>query len=383
MNRFVLILVALLLAVSCVAAEQMEAYVAQPTTIATACIRNSQMRSNVNATITIFNENGSVLVGPVAEVPAGNGTFSYTYTFNDLGSYTTRETCDFGGLLADGSTLITVVKPGFGNMQVIAQGVAQVGMGATAVSEWLILLPNATNTTQSALAVTGGACLVQTLNGTALNATVNAVTTASKLTSTVVVDTATGFQEGTNYQVLCNITLTNGLYVNGVKNYVYVNEHVSVVQYLLQLLGFAQRQEVTANQTLSITNQTLQIVSALNNTGIPTQVYEQLPSLKTPGGLTAWEGVPLTLSTKVLLGSSNVGNAVCSLTLREMVSGSSATYSATYDVSQQVYLYNWTPGSVGVYDARWNCTGGALNVTKVYDASSVQVVKGAIMQMVS
>jgi hypothetical protein len=374
----------LLLAASFVVAEQMEAYVAQPTTIATACIRNSQMRSNVNATITIFDENGSVLVGPVAEVPAGNGTFSYTYTFENLGSYTTRETCDFGGLLADGSTLITVVKPGFGNMQVIAQGVAQVGLGATAVSEWLILLPNATNQTRSALAVTGGSCIVAALNGSMLNATVNAVTTADKLTSTVVVDTVDGFQEGNNYQILCNITLTNGLYVNGVKNYVYVNEHVSFLQYILQLIGLGEQTQATVNQTLAITNQTLQIVQGLNNTNSGATIYEQLPSMYA-NEVVAYDGVQTLLTSKLTYGSiGNISDASCSVEIRNLVSGVVELHSASYDVVRQVYVYNWTPGGVGYYSAMWGCAGGlTLGSRVVYDVSSVGVVSGVNMVDVS
>jgi hypothetical protein len=270
MKRMLLVIMAILSA-SVVLAEQMDAFVGQSTSLSTACIRNSQLRGDANATIIIYYANGTVLVSKTNMTHSGNGTLQFTYTFNEIGSYTTRETCDFGDYLADGSTLITVMKPGFGSMQVIAQGTAQVALGATAVSEWLVLLPNSTNQTASNLTVTGGVCGVEMLNGTALNATVNVVTSVDKLTATTVTDSANGFTEGTNYQMLCNMTLTNGLYVNGIKNYVYINEHVSFLQYILQLLGLAQSTSATANQTLNITNQTLQIVQGLNLTGTTRQ----------------------------------------------------------------------------------------------------------------
>jgi hypothetical protein len=259
-------------------------------------------------------------------------------------------------------------------MQVIAQGVAQVGLGATAVSEWLILLPNATNQTQSDLAVTGGSCIVEVLNGTALNATVNAVTTADKLTSTVVVDTAAGFQEGSNYQILCNITLTNGLYVNGVKNYIYVNEHVSFLQYILQLVGLAQGTQSTVNQTLSISNQTLQIVTALNNTG-PNQIYEQLPEIKVED-VGVWKMYPAVVSAKLVRGSANIDNASCGASIYDFSNVDVFDAAASYDVGTELYTFGWTPQKIGKYAVRWNCSSGGLYSAVVYATSSVDVSSG-------
>ena len=362
-------------------AESMDTYVDQPTIITTACIRNGQMRESATATITIFDSVGGVIVPKTAMAPAGNGTFSYTYTFTSIGGYSTRETCDFGGLLADGSTMINVVKPQFGSMQVIAQGTSQIDLGKPAVSEWLILLPNSTNVTMSNLKVLGGDCGVTNINGSILNSSVSTSVTDERMTATFTADPLAGFEEGSNYQVLCNITLSQGMYVNGVKNYVYVNAHESFLQYLLQLIGLGRSTQQIANETLSISNQTLQIVSGLNITNSPTMIYEQIPVLKT-GSVTGWAGVPVTATAKVLVGSSNVANAVCSISV-EKAGVIVDSVNATYDAGTSLYVFNWTPSDVGSYLARWDCSGGNLSSRVVYDVSSVDVGGGVMMTAIS
>ena len=174
--------------------------------------------------------------------------------------------------LADGSTQINVVKPSFGSMQVIAQGVSTVSLNETAKSEWLLLLPNSTNVSSSSIHVIGGVCEVSGMDGSIINATISTVTTNDKMTATFQSDPAFGFEEGANYQILCNISLTQGLFVNGVKNFIYVNPQKTYWQWLIdaiaQLLGIAQQTSATVNETLSISNQTLQLVKAMNSSGI-------------------------------------------------------------------------------------------------------------------
>ena len=93
------LLVIALVCVGGVFAEEMQAFVDQPTTITTACIRNSQLRSSANASIIIYDSLGGVVVPQVQMSAAGNGTFVFTYVFTEMGSYNTRETCDFDGCL--------------------------------------------------------------------------------------------------------------------------------------------------------------------------------------------------------------------------------------------------------------------------------------------
>ena len=380
--RFSWFFIVCLLVFGSVAAEQMDAYVDQPTTVITACIRNSQLRDSATATIEVFNENGSIVVPKTSMVSAGNGTFSFTYTFTDIGGFSTREICDFGGLLADGSTMINVMKPSFGSMQVIAQGVSQVDIGKDAVSEWLLLLPNSTNTTTSSLRVLGGSCGVSDINGSATNASILVTVADDKMTALFNADPVAGFVEGSSYQVLCNINLSQGMHVNGVKNYVYINPHVSFIQYLLQLIGLAQTTSENVNQTLSISNQTLQIVSALNITGNPTMIYEQIPMLKS-GSVSAWEGVPMVSTAKLVVGSTNIVDAVCTVQI-ENGGVVVLTVNATYDEGTELYSYNWTPSGVGSYLTRWDCTGGGNLTTRVvYEVASINVNGGVQMQVLS
>jgi hypothetical protein len=273
------IILFLFLLPSLVIADEMTGIVDQPTTISTACIRNGQLRENATATITIFQTNGSTLVPKTSMNPAGNGTFSYTYTFTQTGGYNTRETCTFapifGGtdsILADGSTLVTINKPAFGNMQVISQAVTNSNINKTIKAEWILLLPNSTNTSQSSISVNGAVCSVSNVNGSTINLTLTPSVTNDLLTTTFQTDPSHGFIEGENYQVACDISLTQGMSVKGVKTFFYINPQGSWLSFFTnilssigQLLGIAQSTSNTVNQTYDITNQTLAIVTALNN----------------------------------------------------------------------------------------------------------------------
>jgi hypothetical protein len=263
----------LLLVVGIGLAEEMQAYIDEPTTIVTACIRNSQMRQNATVGIIIYDSTGSTLVA-ANSTPAGDGTFSYAYTFTQIGSYSTKETCDFGDYLADGSTSINVVKPTFGSMQVIAQGVAEVDIDKLVRSEWLLLMPNVTNSSQSSIIVEGGSCGVSDINGLAMNITPDVTITNSALAVAFIANETLGFEEGSNYEILCNITLSQGLAVNGIKNFVYINPHMTYWQFLTDILSTLMGISDTTNQTLQISNQTLQIVSSMNTTN--TNSTEQL-----------------------------------------------------------------------------------------------------------
>jgi hypothetical protein len=217
----------------------------------------------------VYYANGTEVVAEVNMSSGGGGVFSYTHVFTELGGYYTKERCDFEGVFAEGSTSINVVKQSFGDMQVIAQGVAQVDLNETVISEWIVLLPNATNVTNGSVYVMGGVCDVLAMDGSLLGVNTTTVATNNALKTSFITDPVVGFEEGENYQVMCNITLSQGLRVDGVKNFVYVNSHKTFWEYILALFGFAQRQEATANETLSIVNQTLQIVQSLNVSGTP------------------------------------------------------------------------------------------------------------------
>jgi hypothetical protein len=173
------------------------------------------------------------------------------------------------------------------------------------------------------------------------------------------------------------------MYVNGVKNYVYINGRLSFLQFLLQLLGIAQDTQATVNQTLEITNQTLQIVTNLNNTQGNT-IYEQLPILKSADART-WTDVPATISTKVFVGSEVIEDAVCDVDVVAQSNGSVLLETnTTYDNSTKLYSFTWTPDTEGTYTAYWNCSGGAtLNARQVFEAKWIDVGQGVFMQSVS
>ena len=112
----IMIVVMVLITLGSAFGEEMQAYVDQPTSVVTACIRNSQLRSTATATIRIYDSSYNLIVSETNMTPTGNGSFIFTHVFTSIGTYNTRETCDFSGILADGSTSINVQKPGFGNM---------------------------------------------------------------------------------------------------------------------------------------------------------------------------------------------------------------------------------------------------------------------------
>jgi len=109
-KKLFLMAIIMFLSINVVIAEEMIGYTNQPTTITTACIRNFQMRATANASIIIYDAVGGILVPKVDMNKTGNGTSIYTYNFTTIGSYSTRETCDFGDYLADGSTAITILN---------------------------------------------------------------------------------------------------------------------------------------------------------------------------------------------------------------------------------------------------------------------------------
>jgi len=271
MMRKTLVLVALaaFLMISIVSADELQGFIESPTTISTVCIRNSQIMTNVTVIVRVYDYVGNLVYGPVNSTPGGNGTFSTAYTFNTVGKYATKETCDFGDYLADGSTAINIIRPVFGNMQVLAQAIKETIINRTVKAEWLITSFNSTNTS-----INSGICGVADIDGNIVTPIVNTTVTNDILFTSFRADPGYGFIEGTNYEILCNISLSGGLMVNGIKNYVYITPDLTYLQYLGQLisqvgqiLGIVQETQVTANQTLSISNQTLQIVSALNMTG--------------------------------------------------------------------------------------------------------------------
>jgi len=377
MKKYVLLLMMAILMASYVFADEMQSYVDQPTSIVTACIRNSQMRTNVNVTVKIYDSIGTLLVAGNS-TSMGNGTFEYIYTFDKIGAYSTKETCDFGDYLADGSTSINVVKPSFGNIQVIAQSVDEVSLNKTARSEWLLLLPNSTNSSQSAIVVTGGVCGVYALNGTELAVSMTTTTTSDHLATEFVADPAYGFAEDENYEIVCNLTLSQGLMVNGVKNFLYVNPHMTYWQFIVDIFSsLAGIQDVT-NQTLSISNQTLQIVTSLNNTGITSTIQE--PKLLIPS-IKMWIGSQALIRLKLVQGSDIISDASCNLTMfSSMEDTKLIDNQPTIYAAEGEYLYNWTANvDVGEYPLYGICAGGALNTNIVYGDGSIDVLDGAEM----
>jgi hypothetical protein len=109
-------------------------------------------------------------------------------------------------------------------------------------------------------------------------------------------------------------------------------------------------------------------------------MYEQLPTMQS-GEIGAWDGYPVKISTKVLLGSASVDDATCAVNIYDSVGAIVLTQDATY--ASGLYSLNWTPESIGLYIARWNCTGGALSSKVVYDVSSISVNSGVMMLTVS
>jgi hypothetical protein len=383
MRKIFFILIAVLFVITTLNgafAEEMQAYVNQPITISTACIRNSQLREIANASIIIYDSSGNVVVPKTQEVPAGNGTFSFIYTFTSIGGYNTRETCDFGDFLADGSTLITVLKPGFGSMQVIAQGVSQVNLDSIAKAEWLLLLPNATNQTMnSSIVVNGGQCIVSDISGNLLNMSPLVITTNNRMTASFIANNTNGFNEGSNYEIECNISLSDGMYVNGVKSYVYINSQSSLWQQLLQLIGLAQNTNANVNQTLSISNQTLEIVKGLNNSNIPTKIYEEVPYLVTTQGISGWRGQSYVITTKLLQGSKVLNDSVCDIDINNQKDFTNFVddQNMDYNSNKNLYYYNVTFNDVGSYDARINCSGGIiLNSSIVHDDTRIDINSG-------
>jgi hypothetical protein len=365
-------------------AEDMQVYVDEPTTIVTACIRNSQMRENVNVTITLFDSNGTMLV-TANSTSAGDGTFSYTYIFTQVGSYSTKETCDFGDYLADGSTSINVIKPTFGNVQVIAQGIKETEINKTVRAEWLVLLPNSTNSSQSAVVMTNGSCGVSDINGTSISVDVGEIVKDNILSVNFRSDPAYGFLEDTNYEIICNLTLSQGLMVNGVKNYFYVNPHMSYWQFLGsiftsvgQILGIVEQTSAKLNATYDISNQTLQIVSNMNLTS----TVESVPILMIFRAQT-WEDTPVGVMSILRSGSSAIADANCSINIiNQQDSQYVVTQGAVANIGNGTYLYNWTSSlDLGYYSIEESCSGGSLD-SAVYGSSTAEVVSGSDMYVV-
>jgi len=379
------IIVLLLLSISIVSADELQGFIDQPTTISTVCIRNSQIRTNVTVTVRIYNEQGVMVAGPVNSTPGGNGTFSTSFVFAAVGKYATKETCDFGDYLADGSTAINVIKPMFGTMQVMAQSIAQVSLNKTAKAEWLLLLPNSTNSSQSAVVVTGGICGVYALNGTELAVSMTTTTTSDHLATEFVADPAYGFAEDENYEIVCNLTLSQGLMVNGVKNYFYVNPHMSYWQFLGsiftsvgQILGIVEQTSAKLNATYDISNQTLQIVSNMNLTS----TVESVPILMIFRAQT-WEDTPVGVMSILRSGSSAIADANCSINIiNQQDSQYVVTQGAVANIGNGTYLYNWTSSlDLGYYSIEESCSGGSLD-SAVYGSSTAEVVSGSDMYVV-
>jgi len=264
-KTLLLVVLVALLMISIVSADELQGFVGESTTISTVCIRNSQIRANATVVVSIFDEVGALIYGPVNSTSGGNGTFSTSYVFQNTGKYATKETCDFGDYLADGSTAISIIKPVFGgSMQVMAQSIGQVRLNRAVQAEWLLLLPNSTGSSNSTIVAEAASCFVSDLNNTQMNITLSPVVEVDRLAVAFDANSGYGFMEDNNYQILCNLNLSSGLYVNGIKNYFYVNPHLTFLQFLGQILGIVEQTQTIANQTLSISNQTLQIVSNLN-----------------------------------------------------------------------------------------------------------------------
>jgi hypothetical protein len=385
--RWLFPLIMILVLSSLVLGEEMTAYIDQPTTISTACIRNYQMRENVNVSVVVYDSNGTVVVPKTPMQPSGNGTFSFTYTFTNVGGYATRETCDFGDYLADGSTLITVLKPTFGNMQVLAQGVKEADLNTTIKSEWLLLLPNSTNTSQSSIKALNGSCAVFEMNGTQLFPDITTSVVDDTMIAVFQADSSYGFAEANNYQLTCNIELTQGMHVNGVKNFFYITPHKSFLQFwqsvfvsLGQILGVVQETQATLNQTLDISNQTLQIVSGLNITGVSGNVstYEFTPNLMVFESKT-WENTQVTIGSMLRSGSAKIFDASCNINIiNQMDNTYVINQGSVVNAGLGSYIYNWTnPNDVGAYTVEMNCSGGGLAEKMVYGSAMVTIMSGA------
>jgi hypothetical protein len=378
---FVGVFVFLLLGVTFAYAEEMTVYVGEPATVVTACIRNSQLRANATAYIIIYDRAGNELVAQTQMPASGNGTFAYTYNFQERGSYSTRETCDFGDYLADGSTSINVISPMFGSVQVIAQSIDQVAINRTVKAEWLILLPNATNASESTVGIEAGACSVASIDGDPVTPVMTTIVTGSTLSTSFVANSDVGFIEAENYEISCNVTLSQGLQVDGLKNYVFVTAHMTYFQFLGsiftsigQVLGIVERSEVAINQTLSITNQTLQIVSNMNTT-----VADVADVKMTRVNAYAYESVNLT--SWLTLGVSAINDADCNVSIYAP-SGTLVVSGLAMNDGEK-YLFGWDVGvASGLYSVREFCSGGGLGSAVAYGVSDVTVSERQVMMQV-
>jgi hypothetical protein len=99
----------LLCVVGVVKAEEITGYKNTNTTIMTACIHNGQLIDYAHATITIYDDVGSKIIDNQSMFVNYDGKFYYTYNFSAVGWYSTKETCDFGILIADDSTKIHII----------------------------------------------------------------------------------------------------------------------------------------------------------------------------------------------------------------------------------------------------------------------------------
>jgi len=395
------IIVLLLLSISIVSADELQGFIDQPTTISTVCIRNSQIRTNVTVTVRIYNEQGVMVAGPVNSTPGGNGTFSTSFVFAAVGKYATKETCDFGDYLADGSTAINVIKPMFGTMQVMAQSIAQVSLNKTAKAEWLLLLPNSTGAANSSISVANGSCTVYSINGTLLSVSPDTIVSGDKLTTFFRTDPAYGFAEDENFEINCNIALTGGLSVTGVKNYLYVNPHLTYFQFLGQILsdigqvlGIVQQSQATINQTLSITNQTLQIVTNLNTTsGGSTEILANTQNILTIinesytislSGTDYMSGDNGRVFLKLVKNDVALDDQVCMLSIHNPASVTNATSYFVYNALMRaigtdgLYYYDFTaPDAEGIYMVSARCFVGQN--TQVFLPTSDVLVQGAVV----
>ena len=139
-NTKALITIFLIIIISnLVIAEDLEVPQNETATIHTSCFRNYELISNTIATITLYDRDGNILVPPTIMNNTGNGTHVFDYFFSDVGGYFTLETCDYGDLLADGTTGINVYPQVTGTIS---------SFNTTIIDANLSQLINITNTNQ-------------------------------------------------------------------------------------------------------------------------------------------------------------------------------------------------------------------------------------------
>jgi hypothetical protein len=387
--------VLIILLVACsgsVIADELQAYVDQPATISTVCIRNGQMRSNATVRIVIYDEQGNVVVPTTTSVQGSNGTFSYTHVFTNVGKYATKETCDFGDLLADGSTAITVIKPMFGTMQVVPQGISQTDIDKLVVANWLLLLPNSTGAANSSIVTQNATCVVSDLFGATMSEIPSVSVVADQLSVAFVANSSNGFVESTNYQVVCDIYLSAGLKVNGVKTYVYVNPNKSFWQYLLQLVGLAQTTQAGVNQTQLLANQTLILTQAINQTVSNlsvvanvnvTQIIDGTPSVVMPD-VDGYDIRPVYVRLQASIGSVLVSNTTCQLDVFSANNDSKIVNAASmsYIGESGLWVYSMNLTDVGSYLGVATCSGGQLGTYQLIATNNIVVSGGVVMQSV-